>query len=234
MTVSFDDWLAGAHPSEVAVDILQDGTLLSRYESWQARYEAASAEPVGERSAGEVDPVAALREEGQALFEAIQASRSTWFVRGLLDEEEVAVQAAFPLPDDPRKPFAEPAPLLPVNATEKQSEAYIVALQAWGLKRQEHQNRESVSPEYAAFQQATLPVLRARALERLRRAFVRVEKDGETIISEKPSVELLARLEAAIGEHQYSKLFDAIEAASSESPVIPSDFLLKASTSDHD
>lgn len=233
----FDEWIDGATVAEVSVDVFQQAGLLGKYDEWQRRYERAEKETAatsGERSAGEVDPLKALEEEGRQLLADLQENRVTWFLRALTSDDEIAVEAAHPAPQSPVKEWTEPAPLLPKNATEKQAEAFIAAFTSWRERRQAHESAQKSTPEYEAYVTEMIEVAAARGAERVHRAFVRIEKDGKVLTVAAPSVDQIRKLPAAIGEVQVGRLVEAVKAASEREPEVSGDFLHRTSTSDQD
>lgn len=234
-TFDFDAFVSGATITEMSVDIFQNGAVLGKFDEWQRRYERAQQladEPSGERSAGEADPVAALEAEGEQLLSELEASKTVWFLRALTSEDENAINAAHPAPESPIKKWTEPAPTPIKNATEKQAEAFITAYTSWAERRDSFMSEQTSSKEYEAYAKETSQVLLDRGAEKIQRAFVRIEKDGMVVGANKPTIEQIKNLPAAIGEVQVGKLIAAIDAATKAEPEVPGDFLHRTSKID--
>lgn len=224
-TFSFEEFISGANVAELSVDIFQDGSLLGLFDEWKRRFERADRETPVERSAGEVSPLAALEAEGAKLLAELEASKTVWFVRGLTTEDEIAIDAAHPIPESPVKAFTEAPPTHIRNGTEKQAEAFIAAYTSWITRRDEFNSAQQERPEAKAWMVEAQEAVFARGAEKISRAFRRIERDGETVTTTPPSIEQIRRLPTAIGEMQVAKLVNAVEEASSVMPEVPADFL---------
>ena len=223
----FDAWLDGAAPTTTSVDILQNPSLLSDYESWQRRYTRARNTTPAERSAAEPDPVRLLESEGEELLEQIEQSRSVWHIRALTAEDERAVLRAFP---DPKGPdgFTEQPPRLTDSPTEAQAKAYSQGFEAW--QKRQHLWIEAHRAELDQFGEELRQTSVQRGAERMSRAVVRIEQ-GERIINH-ITADQAARLPERIGEAQVKVLLQAISRASTEVPEVPAGPLSRGSGDD--
>jgi hypothetical protein len=232
----FDSWLSGATVAELSVDIFQNGAVLGKFDEWKRRYERAvalSAESGGERSAGEVDPVAELEAEGEELLKELEAAKTVWFLRALTNEDEIAIEAAHPLPESPAKKWTEPAPQAVRGATEKQAEAFIVAYTSWAERKAAFDDEQQATPEYRAWLREASDVLQGRGAEKIHRAFKRIEKDGKVLTDVAPSVAQIRELPRVLGELQVGQLIAKIEAATEFEPEVAGDFLRRTSKTAH-
>lgn len=234
--MDFDAWLEGASPLESSVDVYPDGKVFGEFQAWEREYErlTANAERTnGERSAGEVDPVAECEARGEALLERMKASRTTVFLRGISMADEEAVNAQYPLPDPvPGRPKLE-TPALPDRPSSVQADAFLARVQQQqALIAGWEQEHAKDLEEYAI---AVSKVLLARGVEKLQRAFVRMEQGGR-VLTESMSVEQLKKFAARIGEVQLGELISAVDFASKARAEVPgdSDFLSRRSGSGQD
>lgn len=215
----FDAWLDDVSPATVSVDILQHPALLAEFEEWQRRYTRAKANDPGEYSAGERNPVKALEAEGEALLTRIEQSRSTWFVRGLSDDDRKAIVEAFP---DPQAiaGFDEQPPRFAFGATptEAQAKAYSQGYDAYKARqaRWVNDNRDALE----VYGEQVRTVATQRTIESIRRAVARVEQGGRTI-AEALTYDQVEKLVARIGEAQAVVLTEAINRAANEVPEVP-------------
>lgn len=215
----FDAWLDGLSPATVSVDILQHPALLADYEEWQRRYSRAKANDSGEYAVGERNPVKALEVEGEALLARIEQSRSTWYVRGLSDDDRKAIVAAFPDPPS-IDVFDEQPPRLAFGATptEAQAKAYSQGYDAYKARqaRWVNDNRDALE----VYGEKVRTVATQRTIESIRRAVARVEQGGRTI-AEALTYDQVEKLVARIGEAQAVVLTEAINRAANEVPEVP-------------
>lgn len=229
--LDFDAWLDGATITQASVEILQRPDLLARYADWERRYDRAEAEwadTVDERSASDPDPLAAIKAEGEALLEQMQASRATWYVRAMSDDDQKAIEAAFPLPEQPES-FKEHAPK-PVHApTEVQGKAFLRGMEAWELRKQafvaEH------AKEFEDWRDEVKKVVDQRDAESIARCVVSVEVGGRQI-ADHITHEQAAVLGEKINPLQVKKIVNAIVEATTAEPEVPADFLSRTSASD--
>lgn len=216
------NWLAGQTPIEKSVEIIQDGALAAKWDDWVRRYERAAADAVDESEllVGEKSKIAVLREEGAALLEKIEASRTTWYVRGLGSEDLIQIAEAHPWPVDPTPVFEMVQPELRKGATDAHSIAFRAANDNYWKAYEEHRQAHAVEREKYAH--AVSLVAMARGYEKVARAFVRAEQGGEVVISTLTAAE--ARLlHQAVGDIPFQLIVNAIDSASQESEPIPGD-----------
>ncbi len=227
-TFDLTAWLDGATLAEASVDVFADLKVLGRHQEWERRYEAAqvTAESLpDERSAGEVDPFAELEAEGEAILDALRASKTTWFMAALGSEDEQAIQDAHPFPTAPVK-FSEDSPVLVKRPTEVQAEAYLAEIRA-RAEREAAFNVEHIT-EIEAHNAAVQAVLQARGAEKIVRSFRRVEAPNGT--SSTPlTIEQAKALPGQIGEAQTYSIIQAVDTATQAEPVVPAPFSRKPS-----
>lgn len=215
--LDFDAWLDGASLTEASVDIMQDASLMGRYADWLRRFERAAAQPRAERSMGEPDPMATIAVEGEALLAEVEASRSTWFVRGLTMDDITAIQEAFP--DPPAAPsYTKPMPELQRSPTDAQARAYLAAVEGWEVGQRRHAEEHAEAIDVWA--KAQLGTLTSRGAEKIARAVVRIEQGGR-VVAESITADQARRLPSRLGEAQVKKILDAIDAATAEVPEVP-------------
>lgn len=216
------NWLNGQTAVERSVEVLQDGALSARWDDWVRRYERASREEAssGERATGEASKTQALVTEGGELLARMDASRTTWFVRGIGTEDSIAIAEAHPFPENPVPLFDREPPQLRKGATDSQAQGFILADKAYWAARAEHDEGHAIEREKYAH--AVSLVAMARGYEKIARAFVRAEQNGATVI-DKLTAEDAKSLNVALGDIEFQKIINAIEAASRESAPIPGD-----------
>jgi hypothetical protein len=228
-SADFDAWLAGTSLSETSVEIMQNPALLAKYEDWQRRWiRSEKLAATIERSAADKDPLAALETEGEQLLDDIQKATSTWYLRGLTDDEAQAIIDAYPEP--PKPALYEEDPPLPIrNGSNAQAEAYVKGFEAWQIRR-DHFNAIHAE-EQDAWARAAAKCLEDRGAERIARAVVRIEQNGRTVATSITAVQARA-LPGTIGEKQVEKICDAITRATRTAPEIPDSFLSPNSAKD--
>lgn len=218
-------WLAGATVTEASVDIYQRPDLLGRIEEWQRRYEAATADAPGERSAGESDPSAALEAEGQVLLDELATSKSVWYLRALSTDDEQAIEDAIPLPPRPDL-FSEKPPFAQARPTDTQAKAFLKSYEAWEQRKAQHaiEHADALNEYVRAVTQASLE----RGAEKIVRCLARVEVDGEVVATSITHDQARA-LPQTIGEVQVGKIIAAISHATAQEPDLPAPFSRRAS-----
>jgi hypothetical protein len=112
-TDDFDilDWIETGTVAERSVIIYNDPALVGQFERLERDLKAAERAKesgTGEESVGDEDPVAAVLRQMKALAEQWEASKATWWVRGLAPEDIDAVVAQFPDPPAPEIPAGVP------------------------------------------------------------------------------------------------------------------------------
>lgn len=85
----FNQWLSTGTVAQRSIDVYGRPDLLATYETLERRYQLAVAEEEAgaERAVGETGPETIL-EEMQRVHEEWQASKTTWYIRALNDEEQ--------------------------------------------------------------------------------------------------------------------------------------------------
>lgn len=222
------NWLNGQTAVERSVEVLQDGALSARWDSWVRRYERAAADDAGkgaELLVGEQSKTQALLAEGEELLARMDAARTTWFVRGIGTEDSIAIADAHPFPVNPVPLFDQETPKLRPNATDAQSQAFRAASEDYWKARNEHDEIHAIEREKYAHAVSLAAI--ARGYEKIARAFVRAEQGGQTVI-DSLTAEDAKKLNQALGDVEFQKIIHAIELASRESTPIPgdADFLL--------
>lgn len=213
----FDAWLDGASPTTTSVDILQNPSLLGKYEDWQRRYQRAKNLGSEELGIGEVNPVTALEAEGEQLLTELEQSRAVWHVRGLTGDDDKAIRVAHP---DPKPPagFDEQPPKIVTAPTEAQAKAFSQGYEAWQHRQQAWV--ETHRAEIEKYGEDLEQVALARGAERISRAIVKVEQAGRIVTTHITAEQALA-LPQRIGEPQVAVLIAAIGRASTEVPEVP-------------
>lgn len=217
----FERWLTEARIAQGTVEILQRPDLLADYQDWQRRYDRAQklaqAAP-DERTIGDGDPLAELKEEGRNLAAAIRAARTTWYLAALSFPDEEAIEQAHPIPDPPIR-YARQLPSLPQNATETQSAAFLEAIKSWQIGRElfEAENASKLDP----WREQVKQQVRHRQAERIVRSVMSIKDADGTVHKVKLTVDQVLRLERTIGSTQIDKLITEIDRLGSDSPTAP-------------
>jgi len=197
-----DDWLNGASISQVSVPIYGKQHLVGRYQALIRERElvAETLKIDGALGSPELDKI---DDEIEVLYAEWTASKSTWYLRGLGDEERNALQAETP-------PIPDPEPL-PKGANPGQVE--------W---------HESVVADVAKQREAARE---DENLRMIAKALVKIEfADGRIV--ESVTVDHLRRLHKQLGDVQLSKLAQGVAAATTGDPELPAPFLLRTSQTD--
>lgn len=230
-TLDLDAWLDGATVQQASVDILQRPDLLARWQDWERRYdraEATSKTAAAELSFGEESPLAELEREGEDLLEEISASRATWYMAALDSDDIQAIVDAFPEPAKPQ-PFTRALPSLQKSPTDAQARAYLKAFQAWEHDRDQY--NADHRDEQDAWARAAQAMMIDRGAEKIVRSLDRIEVRGQVIATSITHEQALG-LTKRIGEAQVAAILTAVDAATSEEPVVPADFSRRASETD--
>lgn len=215
--LDLDAWLLGASLAQASVEVLQKPSLLSDYADWVRRWNRAEHEDGAELAAGDRDPVAALRAEGENLLSALDASRTTWHVRQLEDSDIEAINAAHPEPDRPAL-FDEKPPKQVYSPTDAQARAYLKAYEAW-TERRDRFNYEHRAEQETWAKQAN-EMLEDRGAEMIARATVRIEQAGR-VIATSITAEQARTLSDRIGGPQVAKIVEAITELRTTAPEVP-------------
>lgn len=224
----FNQWLTEARIATRSVDVLQRPDLIGEYQEWQRQYDRvkAAAPSISERSMGELDPVQALEVEGRKLLEQIQASRATFYIAAVSDEDEKAIEAAFPLPEAPVT-FDLELPTMADHATEKQADAFLAAWEAWKVAQARFVDQHAgVLQE---FQDAWNAENENRNIERICRAVTAVRVGGE-LHKIRLTPDQVRDMEAHLGKPQIGKILQAIAQAGEDDPekAVPAAFLSRS------
>lgn len=226
----FNQWLTEARVATRSVDVIQRPDLIADYQEWQRRFDRAKltqpAVEKMERGIGDPDPIALLEDEGRALLEQIQASRSTFYLSALSETDQKGIEAAFPLPDSPVT-FDLELPVLADGATEKQADAFLAAWDAWKVAQARFvdENAEILTKHQEAWNQAN----QDRNAERLARSITAIRQGGELhkVRLSSDQVRVLAK---KIGNPQVDRLIAALNAANTDDPekAVPAAFLSRS------
>ena len=226
--MNFDDWLSTATLSRASAEVLQRPDLLSLWDDLARRWERAErVAAASERGIEDADPMAEMETEATALLAEIEASRTVFHVRGILPADVEAIEAAHPIPTQPR--FTGKLPSVQQNATEAQSKAFLGMWESYRLQQERWESEHA--DELAEHRARTLEALRFRGAERVARATVKVEQGGSEIASSL-TVEQVLALADRIGEPQLLLILAAIDKASTAEPEVDTSFLSKRSGSD--
>ena len=126
--LDFDAWLKNGTTAVRTVELHNDRAIPDQLEILDARRKVAMAViESGESSEADAAEVAAIDAEMDALYERWEASKETWVVRALADEEIDEITDAHPAEPMPKKPGRDAQP--------KTVTAYEQKMQAWA-KRQ--------------------------------------------------------------------------------------------------
>ena len=197
-----DDWLGGAAIAQTSVVIYGKPSLIGRYEDLARQREVVekSLQAEGTLSSPQLT---AIDEELETLYNEWMASKSTWYLRGLTEEERDEIQKATPVTPDP-----EP---LPKGANPGQIEWHAEALAEAAKKREEVSREENYRVIVAAL--------------------VKVEfADGRT--AESVTVEQMRGLHKKLGDLQLSKLARGVALATAGDLELPAPFSLRTSQTD--
>lgn len=222
----FETWLAEATLTQASAEVLQDGRLLAKWEDLRTRWDRAEKIPAADRGISDPDPMAELELEARALLDAIEGSRTTFVVRGLLPSDLAAIQAAHPVTKAPE--FVGKKPAIVQSPTDAQAKAFLGMWESYQLQKAEWERVHA--DEIETHRNATVAALRAQGAERVSRAVVRVEQAGR-IIATKLTPEQVLSLADSIGEPQLQLILDAITRASDNAPEVDPDFLSRNSGS---
>jgi len=224
---NLDDWLAGATIAQASVDILQRPDLLARYDEWERRYERAQQIAKSNPDAGldDEDPLLEIEAEGETLLAEISASRATWYVRGLQDDDANAINEAFPMPDKPAG-FDKPLPTVADKPTNAQAEAYNRRFRAYEIELERYNTAHR--DEHESWAKAAFEVQTNRGAEQIVRCLDRIEVAGR-VIATSITHEQARALPSKIGDVQVGKIIAAIKAAREAEPEVPAGFLSRSS-----
>lgn len=215
----FDSWLAGAGLPQSSVEILQRPELLARLADMERRARRLSAD----RGIADDDVVGDVA----ALLAEVEASRTVWFVRALTSEDVDAILAAHPIDPTPR--FTGRLPAVVPNPTEAQARAFLGMWESYEAQRERWQAEHAADLEAHAAR--SVEAMRARGAERISRAVVRIEQQGQVIADHVTVVQAMA-LPRVLGEPQVAAILAAIDAASDSVPEVDPDFLSRISGGD--
>lgn len=97
-----DEWLSSGTLAKRAVEIYNDPALVAEYDILSQRLAAAqAADPAGAEETMAGGPVAEIIEAMQRLHERWEASKATWTVRALTEDEVKAIVDSHPDPEIP-------------------------------------------------------------------------------------------------------------------------------------
>jgi len=200
---AFDDWIGGAAIAMRSVEIYGKPGLFAEWEHLARLVDRAERLAEADESLAETGELADLRERQQALYDEWMASKSTWYVRALTQEQAKAVDDQIASYDDPKEPAD--------NADEATREAYEAAVKEVEAKRDEANDE--------------------RALRMIVAALDHVEfANGSRL--DAITIEQLRVMRGKLGERQILTLMSAATAASYQEPEIPAPFSRRTSQTD--
>lgn len=122
---SLDEWIESGTVAQRTVELFNDRAVPDRLAQLEKRRRIAAqvAEETGEAAVTDVPEVAEIDAEMQRLWEQWQASKETWVVRALSNEEIRALQKAHPVPTQP--------PALSKKATAATKTAHQAKVDEW-------------------------------------------------------------------------------------------------------
>lgn len=109
---SLDEWIESGTVAQRTVELHNDRAIPDRLSALEKRRRVAVAvaQQTGEASVDDVPEVAEIDAEAAALYEQWEASKETWVVRALSNEEIAVLRKAHPVPEGPaplsKKPTA--------------------------------------------------------------------------------------------------------------------------------
>ena len=195
---ALDEWIDGATVAKRSVPIYGNPGLYAEYEDLERKLSAAKLQSdADDESLGDAG-VQEVEQQMRDLLERFRASKATWTVRALADEDLKAIRAAVDWPTEPKKPDESD----PEKANMLQA-AYDAA-----LKEYEEQMAKLGD-------QVNLEIL-AKAVCSIEFADGR-HSDGVT-------VEQLQRLRQKLGERQLLTLIQISQRVTYEEPKVPAPF----------
>lgn len=229
---NLDDWINGGSVARRSIDIYSRPDLYADYEELERRLAIAlKREGLDESSLADAEDeeIVEIRDAIEENYNAWLASKSTWRVRALDEEEEIApLRDAIPRYDD-LPTFGEKKPTAPRDHAGKPSEAYEKRLDAWQerfaafLKEQEPAAKDLAAKRAKSIEDFHLACV-AAAVESIEFPNGHVE-DGVTVAH-------LRTMQKKIGTHQVSRLVAAAMQASGEEPDLPVPFSPTSSKGD--
>ena len=132
--LDFDAWLKNGTTAVRTVELHNDRAIPDQLEILDARRKVAMAViESGESSESDAAEVAEIDAEMEALYERWEASKETWVVRALADEEIEQINDEHPAEAVPKKPSRDAQPKT-VTAYEQKLQAWAKRQKAYRLK----------------------------------------------------------------------------------------------------
>lgn len=228
---NLDDWIDGGTVTQRSVDIYARPDLMAEYEDWERRYKPAEAraKQVGDEAGlDDGDELATLLAEGERIYSEWMASKTTWYVRALSDEEINEINERTPK-FDALPEFAEKPPAEPRDRKGNPGAAYTVALEAYEARKAAF--LEEQEPARAKLREQRSEAADAANLEMVAAAVVKIEAANGSVKHD-VTVPQLVRLGERMGKVQLAKLLDAATIAKLKEPEIKPDFSLGTSKRD--
>lgn len=225
---AFDEWIGGATVSKRSVPIYGKPGLFAEYEDLERQREKAVDEQKGGAELGG-SGIVAIDERLAEIYEEWMASKSTWTVRALDEDEIKAVgatvdEAIGEEPVEPKPEHPKPADL-PKNHSDQQAKSHTIKMQAYEAAKPAH---DAALKVYAEAHKAYIDELNfhliAAAVERIEFANGRVQSEI--------TVEQLRALKKRLGERQLMSLLNAAQLAIYVEPEIPAPFSNRDSEDD--
>ena len=205
---ALDEWIDGATVAKRSVPIYGNPGLYAEYEDLERKLSAAKLQAeVEDESLGDAG-VQEVEQQMRVLLEKFRASKATWTVRALADEDFKAIRAAVDWPTEPKEP-KEPDEKDPEKARMLKA-AHEVSMAAYEAELKEYEEQMA-----ALGDQVNLEIL-AKAVCDITFADGR-RSDGVT-------VEQLQRLRKKLGERQLLTLIQTSQRVTYEEPKVPAPF----------
>lgn len=229
---NLDDWINGGSVTRRSIDIYSRPDLYAEYEELERRLQNALARAqVDEASLADTEDeeLVELREAIQENYDAWLASKSTWRVRALDPEDEIApLQETIPKYDD-LPTFPEKAPVAPRDRAGNATKAFEERLAAWEKRRDEY--IEGQAGEAKALMEKRVKAAEQYDLDCIALAVETIEF-ANGAVANGVTVEQLRKMGKGIGPQQVKRLLLAALQATTEEPTIPVPFSQTASKGD--
>lgn len=198
----FDDWIGGASIATRSVAIHAKPGLYADYQKLERELKIAEDMTKGETSIGDTG-VDDVLEKMKALYDEWMASKSTWIVQAISEDQVKAIRETVPFPEPP-PPVADDADKAVKSAHDKAIEVH---------------NADFTK----ANNEANLLIL-VDAVTRIEFA------DGRTV--DGVTADQLRKMRSTLGSRQMLSLVQAATLAALEEPEIPSPFSQRSSKTD--
>ncbi len=209
-----DSWIAGGTVTKRSVEIYLDKAVHAEIDALLREHDLLERElsQVGGDESLSDPRLADLNARLEKLRDRREASKTTWIVRALTEDDFSEVRGQ--LPDAPEFPDAPEVPAaLPEDATDADRAEHERAMAAVRASQAEWEQYEQDSSEWTAqFNMVSV----AKAVDEVRHA------NGK--VAQGVTVKTLEGLRAKFGSKPLTRLMEAAAAASMEEPEIPGPF----------